>query len=194
MAEGGAAGAKARPSAESRILVVDDDPHTLRHVRDALTKAGYAVPVTAEPGEVADLVRAERPGLVLLDLMLPGNGGIELMGEIPEISDLPVIFISGYGRDKTIARAFEAGSADYIVKHFSATELTARAPGDGGRPRGGAHRHRVRDPAHPLGPRRKGGHVGAAAAPCLGRPPAHRHRARSRLRQTDPPASRSGGG
>ena len=113
-------------AAPPRILVVDDDPHMLRHVRDALTKGGYAVSVTAKPDEIADLVRAERPQLVLLDLLLPGTGGIELMAEVPELSDLPVIFISGYGRDETIARAFEAGAADYIVKPFSATELTAR--------------------------------------------------------------------
>ena len=135
VAEGGAAGAKARPavtrspgeaSSKPPILVVDDDPHTLRFVRDALAQAGYAVLVSAEPGEIADLIRTERPKLVLLDLMLPGTGGIELMGEVPELSDLPVIFISGYGRDETIVRAFEAGAADYIVKPFSATELTAR--------------------------------------------------------------------
>ena len=133
--EGGDRGANPRTAAKRppgeaparpRVLVVDDDPHTLRFVRDALTKAGYAVRVTAEPGELADLIRAERPRLVLLDLMLPGTGGIELMAEVPELSDLPVIFISGYGRDETIARAFEAGAADYIVKPFSATELTAR--------------------------------------------------------------------
>ena len=135
VAGGEAAGATARPAAKRtpgevsskpRILVVDDDPHTLRHVRDALTKAGYAVRVTAEPDEMAGLIRAEKPRLVLLDLMLPGSDGIELMGEVAELSDLPVIFISGYGRDETIARAFEAGAADYIVKPFSATELTAR--------------------------------------------------------------------
>ena len=135
VAEGEAAGAKARPvvtrspgeaSSKPPILVVDDDPHTLRFVRDALAQAGYAVLVSAEPGEIADLIRTERPKLVLLDLMLPETGGIELMGEVPELSDLPVIFISGYGRDETIVRAFEAGAADYIVKPFSATELTAR--------------------------------------------------------------------
>ena len=135
VAEGEAARAKARPAAKRtpgdappkpRILVVDDDPHTLRFVRRALTRAGYAVRVTAEPGEIAALIRTERPKLVLLDLILPGTGGIELMAEVPELSDLPVIFISGYGRDETIARAFEAGAADYIVKPFSPTELTAR--------------------------------------------------------------------
>ena len=132
---------EARPSGEAsakpRILVVDDDPHTLRYVRDALVKAGYTVRTTAEPGEMADLIRSERPQLVLLDLLLPGTGGIELMAEVPELSDLPVIFISAYGRDETIARAFEAGAADYVVKPFSATELTARV-GAALRNRGGA--------------------------------------------------------
>ena len=135
VAEGVDAGAEARPAAgrapgealaKPRILVVDDDPHTLRDVRNALTRAGYAVRGTAEPGEIPALVRSERPQLVLLDLMLPGTGGIELMTEIPELCDLPVIFISAYGRDETIARAFEAGAADYIVKPFSPTELAAR--------------------------------------------------------------------
>ena len=108
------------------ILVVDDDPNTLRFVRDALSRAGYATLVTGEPGELASLIRAERPRLVLLDLVLPGTDGIELMAQVPELSDLPVIFISGYGRDETIVRAFESGAADYIVKPFSPTELVAR--------------------------------------------------------------------
>ena len=111
---------------QTRILVVDDDPQTLRHVRDALTGAGYAVLESGEPEEIARLIRSEKPKLVLLDLMLPGADGIKLMAQVPELSDLPVIFISGYGRDETIARAFEAGAVDYIVKPFSPTELTAR--------------------------------------------------------------------
>ena len=116
------AGTEERP----RILVVDDDPHTLRFVRDTLTKEGYAPLVTGAPDDLAGLIRAERPELVLLDLMLPGSDGIELLEEVPELSDLPVIFISGYGRDETIARAFELGADDYIVKPFSPTELVAR--------------------------------------------------------------------
>ena len=108
------------------ILVVDDDPETLRHLRDTLAEAGYAPLVTGDPGELARLIRAEKPQLVLLDLMLPGTDGIELMQTVPELSDLPVIFISGYGRDETIARALEAGAEDYVVKPFSPTELTAR--------------------------------------------------------------------
>ena len=110
----------------ARVLVVDDDPQTLRFVRDALTKAGYAALVTGDPQELRRIVRAERPRLVLLDLLLPGSDGIELLEQVPELSDMPVIFISAYGRDETIARALEAGAADYIVKPFSPTELVAR--------------------------------------------------------------------
>ena len=109
-----------------RILVVDDDPRTLRFVRDTLTKADYAPLVTGAPDDLAGLIRAERPQLVLLDLLLPGRDGIELLQEVPELSDLPVIFISGYGRDETVARAFDLGADDYIVKPFSPTELLAR--------------------------------------------------------------------
>ena len=110
----------------TRILAVDDDPQTLRHVRDALTKAGYVPVVTGDPEEALSLVEANDPHLVLLDLMLPGTDGIELMKEIREVSDVPVIFLSAYGQEETIARAFENGADDYVVKPFSPMELVAR--------------------------------------------------------------------
>ena len=108
------------------ILVVDDDPLTLHYVRDALTTAGYAPVVTGDPQEVSHLLSTEKPQLVVLDLVLPGMDGIELMESMPELADIPVVFLSAYGREETIARALEAGAADYIVKPFSPTELTAR--------------------------------------------------------------------
>ena len=109
-----------------RILVVDDDPKTLRYVRDILTGAGYVPVVTGEHEDLVEIIRTEQPALVLLDLMLPGTDGIALMESVPELAEIPVVFISGYGRDETIARALEAGAADYIVKPFSPTELSAR--------------------------------------------------------------------
>ncbi len=115
-----------QPGERDRILVVDDDPRTLRFVRDALTSAGYSPRVTGDPADLARIIRSDKPRLVLLDLVLPGHDGITLMEEVPELSDLPVIFISGYGRDETVARALESGATDYIVKPFSATELVAR--------------------------------------------------------------------
>ena len=129
-AEGPGHAARPRPVSEpgepSRILVVDDDPRMLRVVRDALSKAGYAPLVTGVAKDLPRIIRTERPRLVLLDLMLPDIDGIELMRQVPELADLPVIFISGYGRDETVAKALESGAADYIVKPFSATELVAR--------------------------------------------------------------------
>ena len=108
------------------ILVVDDDPQTLRYLRAALAAAGYAPVVTGDHQDLPRIIKAEQPRLVLLDLMLPGTDGIELLDRVPELADLPVIFVSGYGSDETIARALESGAADYIVKPFSPTELTAR--------------------------------------------------------------------
>ena len=98
----------------------------IRAQSDGPGRAGYAPLVTGEPGDLAQIIRSEKPRLVLLDLVLPGRDGIELMESVPELSDLPVIFISGYGRDETVAAALEAGAADYIVKPFSPTELVAR--------------------------------------------------------------------
>ncbi|MCY3705533.1 MAG: response regulator [Gammaproteobacteria bacterium] len=122
----GGPGPRAGRRDRGRILVVDDDPHTLRYVRDILSDAGYAPIATGSPDEIPTLIRAERPRLVLLDLVLPGADGIELMEQLPELADLPVIFISVYGRDETIARALAGGAADYVVKPFSPTELVAR--------------------------------------------------------------------
>ena len=109
-----------------RILVLDDDPRILRLVRDALTAEGYEPVVTGDPEQLVPLLREKRPALVVLDLALPGADGIELMQEVPELADLPVVFISVYGRDETVARALDAGAADYVVKPFSPTELAAR--------------------------------------------------------------------
>ena len=109
-----------------KVLVVDDDPHTLRYCRDALNPLGYEVAVTAEYDNLGFIVRKEKPDLVLLDLVLPRTDGIELMETVPELADQPVVFISGYGRDDTVAKALDSGAADYIVKPFSPTELAAR--------------------------------------------------------------------
>ncbi len=122
---------KSEPSDEieeerRRILAVDDDPQTLKSVREILTKAGYTPIVTADPEEIADLIELHEPSLVLLDLILPDTDGFELMGEVVKVDKVPVIVLSGYGREDNIARAFESGASDYIVKPFSPTELVAR--------------------------------------------------------------------
>ncbi|MYC07793.1 MAG: response regulator [Chloroflexi bacterium] len=109
-----------------RVLAVDDDPNDLRYIRDAVASAGYQPVVTGDPEEALRLMEQERPQLALLDLMLPDADGVELMEAIFEKADVPVIFISAYGREELIARAFDHGAVDYVVKPFSATELAAR--------------------------------------------------------------------
>ena len=123
----------AAPPAQSRrrrertpVLVVDDDPHALRQAREALAAAGYDPAATAEPANIPRLLETKRPALAVLDLVLPGADGIELMRTLPGLADLPVIFVSAYGEGDTVARALEAGAADYIVKPFSPAELAAR--------------------------------------------------------------------
>ena len=113
-------------SHEVRILAVDDDPQTLRYVRDSLSRAGYSPIVTGDPDDVPRLIETHQPHLVLLDMLLPGVDGIELMNTILETADVPVIFLSVYGAEDVIARAFDMGAADYVVKPFSPTELAAR--------------------------------------------------------------------
>ena len=114
------------PRGRARILAVDDEPQILRHVRNTLSEAGYTPIVTSNPDEVESLIELEKPHLVLLDMILPGTDGIELMKRILEITDVPVIFLAGQGGDQIVAQAFEAGADDYIVKPFSPTELAAR--------------------------------------------------------------------
>ncbi len=121
-------GAATRTSRRDQVsvLAVDDDDQALRYIREALVNEGFAVIATGDPDDVLRLVEEERPNLVLLDLMLPGVDGIDLMKEIKDGSDVPVIFVSAYGQDQLVARAFEMGADDYVVKPFSPTELVAR--------------------------------------------------------------------
>lgn len=109
-----------------RVLVVDDDPQALRYVRDIITKAGYAPVVTSDPADVPRLMAEQRPHLAVLDLVLPGSDGIQLMNDILRITDVPVMFLSAYGQEETVARALDMGATDYVVKPFSPTELSAR--------------------------------------------------------------------
>lgn len=129
------------PVRSERILVIDDDPQVLRFVRRILTDAGYATTATADPAQLARFIESETPDLVLLNLILPGSTGFDLMSGIGEDFDIPVIFISGKGRGHDIAKAFELGAADYVVKPFSPTELLARI-------RAALHRHTETRPGY----------------------------------------------
>ena len=122
----GSVGSRPTAQRQVRVLAVDDDLQALRYITDVLARAGYAPIATSDPADIGRLMAEEKPHLVLLDLVLPDRDGIEVMSDIRGTADVPVIFLSAYGHDETVARAFDMGAADYVVKPFSPTELTAR--------------------------------------------------------------------
>ena len=116
----------AGPGEQARILVVDDDPNVLRYVRSILSDAGYSVRGTGDPDRALELLETEPPHLALLDLVLGGMSGFDLMERIREVSDVPVIFVSGRDGEDNVVKALSLGADDYIVKSFSPPELLAR--------------------------------------------------------------------
>ena len=121
-----APGQVVRSSDGTKVLAVDDDPHVLRLLRNLLKDHGYTMSGTDDPGEMMHLLEMEQPSLVLLDLMLPGTSGFELMARVREGADVPVIFLSANDQEENVVKALDMGADDYIVKPFSATELIAR--------------------------------------------------------------------
>ena len=105
-----------QPGEQARILAVDDDPQALRRIRDTLSRAGHTPIVATDAEDALKLVETHMPQLALLDLVLPGVDGVKLMQQIREVAEMPVIFVSAYGRDENIERAFEMGADDYLVK------------------------------------------------------------------------------
>ncbi|MDE2750966.1 MAG: ATP-binding protein, partial [Gemmatimonadota bacterium] len=81
----------------TRILVIDDDPQMLLYVRDALAAAGYVPIATGDPDELSSLLKAHKPKLVLMDLLLPGANAIAVMACAPQLTGLPVILLSPIG-------------------------------------------------------------------------------------------------
>ncbi len=110
----------------SRILAVDDEPQVLRLLRNILSDHGYKPFGTGNPDEMMHLLEMEQPHLVLLDLILPGASGFDLMSRIRKVSDVPIMFLSANDQEENIVKALDMGATDYIVKPFSPTELLAR--------------------------------------------------------------------
>ena len=113
--------------AAPRILVVDDDPKVLSLMRRGLGHAGYAVDLAADGEEALASARAERPDLVLLDLMLPGIDGFEVCRRLRQIAaELPILMLTARDRVPDRIAGLDAGADDYLVKPFAFDELLAR--------------------------------------------------------------------
>ena len=108
------------------ILVVDDEPQLRRAVKATLTDLGYSV-IDAKTGEEAlEMLRHETPDLVLLDLNMPGIGGLETCRAIRETSDVPIIVLSVRNTERDKVQVLDAGADDYVTKPFGIQELLAR--------------------------------------------------------------------
>ena len=110
----------------ANILVVDDEPQIRRVLRSTLSERGYVI-IEAKTGEEAlEWMRKEPPDLILLDVNMPGMGGIEACREIRRSSDAPIIMLTVRNAERDKVAALDAGADDYVVKPFSIEELLAR--------------------------------------------------------------------
>ena len=109
----------------NRILIVEDEITISRLIAVSLRRAGYDCTVANDGSTAADLIAEHDFDLALLDIMLPGLDGYELLGYLRPLG-VPVIFITAKGATKDRVRGLQLGADDYIVKPFSARELVAR--------------------------------------------------------------------
>jgi len=109
-----------------RILVVDDEPQIRRIMRTTLTGAGYEVDDAKTGEQGLAKLREFRPDLVLLDINMPGMGGINACRIIRENSNLAIIMLTVRNTEKDKVEALDAGADDFVVKPFNTPELLAR--------------------------------------------------------------------
>ena len=111
------------------VLVVDDDPDVCELVRYKLEQSGFDVRRASDGDQALSEVEAEVPDLVLLDIMMPGMSGLEVLerwraNEATE--KLPVIMLTAKAQENDVERGFELGADDYVIKPFSPRELVRR--------------------------------------------------------------------
>jgi two-component system, OmpR family, KDP operon response regulator KdpE len=108
------------------ILVVDDEPQLRRAMRATLSDLGYSVTEAKTGEEALEKLRSDSPDLILLDLNMPGIGGLETCRAIRETSDIPIIVLSVRNAERDKVQVLDAGADDYVTKPFGIQELLAR--------------------------------------------------------------------
>jgi len=110
----------------ARILVVDDEPQIRRVMRTTLTSQGYMVTDARTGEEALDRLREDKPDLILLDMNLPGMGGLETCRAIRGGSDAAIVMLTVRNTEQDKVDALDAGADDYVTKPFNTRELLAR--------------------------------------------------------------------
>ncbi len=116
----------ARSEQPSRVLVVDDEPMVREVVTAYLEREGFLVACAATGPEAVRAIDTGRPDLVVLDVMLPGLDGLEILRRLRAASTIPVILLTARTEETDRVIGLELGADDYVVKPFSPRELTAR--------------------------------------------------------------------
>jgi two-component system, OmpR family, response regulator RegX3 len=110
----------------ARILVVEDEVSLADTVRYNLEREGYAVAVANDGRQALERFRDERPGLVILDLMLPEISGLDVCRQIRQISNVPIVMVTAKDSEADKVAGLEIGADDYVTKPFSIRELISR--------------------------------------------------------------------
>ena len=113
-------------AAPSRILVADDDRHIADLVRMYLMKAGYDVTLARDGDETQRLLKEQQFDLAVLDIMMPGPDGLQIIRNLRKRSEMPVIFLSARSGDIDKVAGLQFGADDYVTKPFNPAELVAR--------------------------------------------------------------------
>lgn len=110
-----------------KIMVVDDDPGLVKLVDQILTQKGYAVLKASNGQEALKLMFAEKPDLVLLDVLMPGMDGWQACSRIRDVSDVPIVMLSGkWKSEDDVVRGLDYGADEYLFKPVGTRELVAR--------------------------------------------------------------------
>ena len=110
----------------AKILIVDDAQQVRRVLRTALSSQGYTTYEAASGEEALDSIRASLPDAILLDVNMPGMGGLEACREIRRTMDVPILMLTVRNSERDKVLALDAGADDYVVKPFGMQELLAR--------------------------------------------------------------------
>jgi DNA-binding response OmpR family regulator len=121
-----------QPGAARHVLLIEDEPHIAEAVRFLLTREGWTVSLHASGGDAADRIRGLRPDLVILDMMLPGASGLDVLAALradPATAALPVLMLTARGLDRDRAAASAAGASRFLTKPFANADLLAAVRG-----------------------------------------------------------------
>jgi FixJ family two-component response regulator len=111
---------------EATVFVVDDDPSVRRGLERLLRSAGYRVETYSSAEQFLEAGRVDGPGCLILDVRMPGQGGLELQQALADRGSLlPMIFITGHSDVPTVVRAMKGGAVDFLMKPFDDEELLA---------------------------------------------------------------------